>query len=203
MTWLEEPLPPADHDAYRRLRAESPVAIATGEHEPDEAGLVTIATSGVTDFVQADLCSGRRPLARPAGVRRGPRRRPQFAFHSWGTLLEVITAAQLGVCWPSDVVPWLEYPLHANDGRVGIYPFPLADDVLAEPLDVRDGVLHCRAARPRRDGRRERDRAIPVPARSLVDVPAPLAGPRARRGGRPQHPERVRERPRLTRQRIR
>ncbi|HEU4423315.1 MAG TPA: mandelate racemase/muconate lactonizing enzyme family protein [Pilimelia sp.] len=142
VTWLEEPLPPADHAAYRRLRADSPVPIATGEHEPDEIGLVTIASSGVTDYVQADLCSHGGFSLGPqvfGAVRDAGRK---FAFHSWGTLLEVITAAQLGVCWPEDVVPWLEYPLHANAGRAGIYPFPLADDVLTEPLDVRDGVLH-------------------------------------------------------------
>jgi len=145
-TWLEEPLPPADHDAYRRLRAESAVPIATGEHEPDEAGLVTIATSGVTDYVQADLCSHGGLSLGPqvfGAVRDAGRK---FAFHSWGTLLEVVTAAQLGVCWSEEVVPWLEYPLHANAGRVGIYPFPLADDVLTEPLDIRDGVLHVSKA---------------------------------------------------------
>jgi L-alanine-DL-glutamate epimerase-like enolase superfamily enzyme len=141
VAWLEEPLPPADHAAYRRLRAHTTVPIATGEHEPDEAGLVTIATSDVADVVQADLCShgGFSLGAQVFGAVRDAGR--QFAFHSWGTLLEVVTAAHLGVCWPESVVPWLEYPLHENDGRMGIYPFPLADDMLTEPLDIRDGVL--------------------------------------------------------------
>lgn len=142
LTWLEEPLPPADYPAYQRLRALGAVPIATGEHEPDEAGLTGLISSGTTDYVQADLCShgglrlGQRvlPMVRDAGLR--------FAFHSWGTTLEVLAAAHLGVCWPESVVPWLEYPMYANAGRPGMYAFPLADELLADPLDIRDGELH-------------------------------------------------------------
>ena len=39
-TWLEEPLPPDDHAAYRALRLNAKVPIATGEHEPNEAALI-------------------------------------------------------------------------------------------------------------------------------------------------------------------
>ena len=34
----------------------------------------------------------------------------RFAFHSWGTDLEVLAAAHLGVCWAAEVVEWLEHP---------------------------------------------------------------------------------------------
>ena len=43
----------------------------------------------------------------------------RFAFHSWGTDLEVLAAAHLGVCWPDTVVEWLEYPCYSNSGRPG------------------------------------------------------------------------------------
>ena len=36
VTWLEEPLPPDDHEAYRRLREKEHVPLASGEHEPGE-----------------------------------------------------------------------------------------------------------------------------------------------------------------------
>jgi L-alanine-DL-glutamate epimerase-like enolase superfamily enzyme len=65
----------------------------------------------------------------------------RFAFHSWGTTLEVLAAAQLGICWPADVVEWLEYPCYSNPGRVGMYPFPLADEILREPLAIEHGNL--------------------------------------------------------------
>src|SRR5207244_11267658 len=30
----------------------------------------------------------------------------KLAFHSWGTALEVLAAAHLGICWPDLVVEW-------------------------------------------------------------------------------------------------
>ena len=139
--WVEEPLPPDDHEGYRRLRASQPLPIASGEHEPDEASFRDLVESGCVDYVQMDVCCqggfamGQRVFA--AAERQGIR----FAFHSWGTLLEVIAAAQLGVCWPTTVVEWLEYPLHSNNGKPGMYEFPVADEILTEPLELDSGHL--------------------------------------------------------------
>lgn len=139
--WLEEPLPPEDHDAYARLKSLGSVKIATGEHEPDEAGFADLARRRAADFIQMDVCCqggfdmGRRVVtaAQDAGIR--------FAFHSWGTTLEVLAAAHFGICWPESVVEWLEYPCYANAGRAGMYPFPLADEILTEPLEIVNGRL--------------------------------------------------------------
>jgi L-alanine-DL-glutamate epimerase-like enolase superfamily enzyme len=136
ITWLEEPLPPENHADYRRLRALGHVPVATGEHEPDEAGFIDLIDSGAADYIQMDVCCqggfamGRRVVQ--ATSDKGLR----FAFHSWGTTLEVLAAAHFGVCWPESVVEWLEYPCYANSGRAGMYPFPLADEILAQPLDI-------------------------------------------------------------------
>src|SRR5438105_552646 len=130
ITWLEEPLPPDDHDAYRELHAQRIVPLATGEHEPDEAGFQDLVDSGATDYVQMDVCCqggfamGQRIFS--AVAKKGLK----FAFHSWGTALEVLAAAQLGVCSPADVVEWLEYPCYSNFGRPGMYPFHLAYQIL-------------------------------------------------------------------------
>jgi L-alanine-DL-glutamate epimerase-like enolase superfamily enzyme len=140
-TWLEEPLPPHDHDAYRALHAKKILPIATGEHEQEEAGFNDLIETKAADYIQMDVCCqggfamGQRVFA---GVKREGLR---FAFHSWGTLLEVLAAAHLGICWDEDVVEWLEYPCHANDGRVGMYAFPLADEILKEPLQIERGNL--------------------------------------------------------------
>lgn len=139
--WLEEPLPPDDHIAYRQLRATGTVPIATGEHEPDEAGFQDLIENGAADYLQMDVCcqggfaTGQRLLA--AVKRHGLR----FAFHSWGTMLEVLTAAHLGICWPPDVAAWLEFPCYSHLGRPGMYPFPLADELLREPLSIEHGDL--------------------------------------------------------------
>jgi L-alanine-DL-glutamate epimerase-like enolase superfamily enzyme len=141
LTWLEEPLPPENHDDYRRLRALGHVPIATGEHEPDEAGFMDLIDTVAADVVQMDVCcqGGFAMGARVVEAVRRQRRR--FAFHSWGTTLEVLAAAHFGVCWPDHVVEWLEYPCYANSGRPGMYPFPLADEILTQPMDITNGVL--------------------------------------------------------------
>ena len=139
--WVEEPFDPDDHAAYAAMRGKGIVPLASGEHEPDEAGFLDLIRSGGVDFVQMDVCCqggfamGRRifDVAEQQGIR--------FAFHSWGTLLEVIAAAQLGVCRDESVVEWLEYPLHANNGKPGMYPFPAADEILTEPLNIEEGFL--------------------------------------------------------------
>jgi L-alanine-DL-glutamate epimerase-like enolase superfamily enzyme len=140
-TWLEEPLPPDDHAAYKKLRASGTVPIASGEHEPHEAGFMDLMNQQGADYVQMDVCCqggfamGQRVFAAVA------ERKLKFAFHSWGTTLEVLAAAQLGICWSADVVEWLEYPCYSHGGKVGMYPFPLSDEILAEPMDIQKGDL--------------------------------------------------------------
>ncbi|MFB3828282.1 MAG: mandelate racemase/muconate lactonizing enzyme family protein [Bryobacteraceae bacterium] len=141
IAWLEEPLPPDDHEAYLRLKQKDLVPLASGEHEPGEARFLHLILTGAVDYVQADLvCQGGFSVARrlfAAIARQGLK----FAFHSWGTALEVITAAHLGICWPETVVEWLEYPCYAAPGRAGMYPFPPAEEILKQPLRIEQGDL--------------------------------------------------------------
>ena len=141
IAWLEEPLPPEDHEAYRRLKALDCVPLASGEHEPDELRYLDLIQTDCVDYVQTDVvCQGGYPAARRLFseiAREGLR----FAFHSWGTALEVIAAAQIGICWPETVVEWLEYPCYSTASQAGMYPFPLAAEILKNPLDIDHGVL--------------------------------------------------------------
>ena len=84
---------------------------------------------------QGGYSLGRRLFAEIA--RQGLR----FAFHSWGTALEVMAAAHLGICWPQMVVEWLEYPCYSTPGSAGMYPFPLAAEILTQPLEIERGDL--------------------------------------------------------------
>ena len=139
--WLEEPLPPDDHAAYRKLKALGHLPIATGEHEQEEAGFLDLIRTRAADYIQMDVCCqggfamGRRVCEAIA------KENLRFAFHSLGTTLEVLAAAHFGVCFPESVVEWLEHPCHANSGRAGMYPFPLADEILSRPLEIKDGIL--------------------------------------------------------------
>src|SRR5580700_9508296 len=134
IAWLEEPLPPDDHEAYlslkERLGEKDYLPLASGEHEPSEERYQDLILRQAVDYVQMDVCCqggfamGRRLLGDIA--RAGMR----FAFHSWGTALEVIAAAHLGICWPEATVEWLEYPCYSAAGREGMYEFPLASEIL-------------------------------------------------------------------------
>jgi L-alanine-DL-glutamate epimerase-like enolase superfamily enzyme len=139
--WLEEPLAPDDHEAYARLKQMNLAPLASGEHEPNELRFLDLIESSAVDYVQMDLvCQGGYSTARrlfPDIARAGLR----FAFHSWGTGLEVIAAAHLGVCWPESVVRWLEYPCYSTDVREFMYPFPLASEILKQPLAIERGEL--------------------------------------------------------------
>jgi L-alanine-DL-glutamate epimerase-like enolase superfamily enzyme len=141
VAWLEEPLPPDDHAAYLALKEKDILPLAGGEHEPDEERYLDLILSGAVDYIQMDVCCqggyalGRRLLAEIASQDL------RFAFHSWGTALEVVAAAHLGICWPESVTEWLEYPCYSSAGRAGMYPFPLAAEILKDPLDLEHGDL--------------------------------------------------------------
>ena len=144
--WLEEPLPPDDHEGYLRLKEKDLCPLASGEHEPNEARYLDLILSQAVDYVQMDVCCqggyslGRRLFGEVE--RQGLR----FAFHSWGTALEVIAAAHLGICWQPEVVEWLEYPCYSTPDRAGMYPFPLAAEILKEPVELDHGDLIVPAA---------------------------------------------------------
>lgn len=141
VAWLEEPIPPDDHAAYLALKEKDIVPLASGEHEPDEERYLDLILTGAVDYVQMDVCCqggytlGRRLMAEIA------RQELRFAFHSWGTGLEVMAAAHLGICWPESVTEWLEYPCYSSPGRAGMYPFPLAAEILKDPLELDTGDL--------------------------------------------------------------
>jgi L-alanine-DL-glutamate epimerase-like enolase superfamily enzyme len=139
--WLEEPLPPDDHELYADLKKKGFVTVATGEHEQEYEGFLDLAKRDATDFLQMDVCC-------QGGFQMGlkvfdlaAKHKMKFAFHSWGNTLEVLAAAQLGVCRDESVVEWLEYPCYSSKGKAGMYPFPLSDEILAEPLEIEKGYL--------------------------------------------------------------
>ena len=102
--WLEEPLPPHDHDSYRKLKSKNLLNIASGEHEQDDDGFMDLINTKAVNYVQMDaFCQGGIKTAKKVfeGVQK---QGLKFAYHSWGTALEVLVAAHLGICWPEDVV---------------------------------------------------------------------------------------------------
>ena len=187
IAWLEEPLPPDDHAAYLRLKEKDIVPLAAGEHEPSEERYLDLILTEAVDYVQMDVCCqggyamGRRLFAEIA--RQGLR----FAFHSWGTALEVVAAAHLGICWPDMVVEWLEYPCYSSPDRAGMYPFPLAAEILKEPLKLDAGDLIVpRETGAGRGSGRIGGGAVSVDPGPLVVLPHRFAAREPGRHGRSQ-----------------
>lgn len=141
LTWLEEPILPDRHEEYRALRAKDLLPVASGEHEPSEERFLDLIQNECVDYVQMDvLCQGGYAVARRL-FGEIEKKQLRFAFHSWGTDLEVIAAAQIGICWPETVVEWLEYPVYDSPKLKTMYPFPLAHEILATPLEIERGEL--------------------------------------------------------------
>ncbi len=141
ITWLEEPLPPEDRADYIRLREAGIVPIAAGEHETSYDGFMEIISQGAVDIAQADVPHQGGFLAVKKILEACAEYGRQFAFHNWGTLLECIADAHLGVCFSEAVCPWLEYPCFSHRGQEIMYPYPLADEILKQPLAIEDGEL--------------------------------------------------------------
>lgn len=140
-TWLEEPLPPEDHKAYVTLRQKEYLPIASGEHEQEYAGFEDLIDQKAVDYVQMDVCCQGGFEMGGKVFDKTEKADLRFAFHCWGTTLEVLAAAHLGICWPEKVVEWLEYPCYSAPGRAGMYPFPLSDEILKDPLSLQNGYL--------------------------------------------------------------
>jgi L-alanine-DL-glutamate epimerase-like enolase superfamily enzyme len=139
--WLEEPVAPDDHGGYQRLKQNAGVPLAAGAHEPNDDGLLALVQSRAVDYVQMDMPSqGGYPAARLM-LTETAREGLLFAFRTLGTALDIVAAAQVAICWPEMVAEWLEYPCYSSIVRPGMYPYPLAEDILTEPLEIDAGDL--------------------------------------------------------------
>ncbi len=132
VTWLEEPLPTEDQEAYAELRRKGIVPVAAGEHERDVAGFEALVRGGCVDFAQADVShhGGFSGLRQILGLCE--EEKVAFAFHNWGTALETVADALIGSCFSRETAAWLEYPEYTHrDPRV-MYPYPLSDELVPE-----------------------------------------------------------------------
>ena len=141
ITWLEEPLPVEDRDAYAKIKSLGYVDIAAGEHEKDFLGFRSLLGRDCVDIVQADVSHHGGFSGISKIIDLCERRFATFAFHNWGTALETVVDALIGSCFPRQTARWLEYPQYAHRDKRVMYPFPLSDELVPEaPVPV-DGEL--------------------------------------------------------------
>ncbi len=141
ITWLEEPLPVEDRDAYAKIKSLGYVDIAAGEHEKDFLGFRSLLGRDCVDIVQADVSHHGGFSGISKIIDLCERRFATFAFHNWGTALETVVDALIGCCFPRQTARWLEYPQYAHRDKRVMYPFPLSDELVPDaPVPV-DGEL--------------------------------------------------------------
>ena len=128
--WFEEPFEPEDIDSYVALRSRVSVPLAAGENEFGLQGFRELIRAGALDIVQPDVsrCGGITEakrvadLAQPAGLRVAP--------HTWSDAVAVTANAHLVASLPHGIT--VEVDQTGN---------PFIEDLLVEPLIVRDGQL--------------------------------------------------------------
>jgi L-alanine-DL-glutamate epimerase-like enolase superfamily enzyme len=136
--WLEEPVEPADDDAYTRLAEAVDVPLAGGESEETPAGLVRLAKTGAVSFLQGDVRHHRGFTGCWEAVEACVDRDVTYVPHQFGTQLGLVANAHLTAAAPGSEL--LECPVFGED-TAGMYPFPLAEEILVDPLDVSEGTL--------------------------------------------------------------
>lgn len=128
--WFEEPFTPEDLASYRALRGGVDVPVAAGENEFGVQGFAELIREKAVDVVQPDACrcGGLSELikvgqmAHDAGLKVGT--------HTWSDAVALFANAHAVANMP-----------HGLTVEVDQTGNPLIDELLAEPLDIRDGVL--------------------------------------------------------------
>ncbi|WP_137285836.1 mandelate racemase/muconate lactonizing enzyme family protein [Halorussus salinisoli] len=137
--WVEEPVEPEAHSAYQELREATGTPLAGGESEESPQGLKRLADTGAVDFLQGDVRHHRGFTGCGDVVEHCEGADVTFVPHHFGTHLGLVANAHLVAAAPGSEL--LEYPVFETSRHPGMYPFPLAEDILESPFDVEGGEL--------------------------------------------------------------
>lgn len=128
--WFEEPFPPEELDRFAELRSKVKVPIAAGENEFALQGFRELASSGAVDILQPDCSrSGGITECHRIGVLAGVQGL-RVATHTWGDAVALVANMHL--------IASLSNGITVEVDRTGN---PFVDELLEEPLTVRDGEI--------------------------------------------------------------
>ena len=140
--WLEEPLPPDDHDAYRHLRTQTSLPIATGEHEQHLEGFLDLLETGAADYRADGRLLPGRPVVVASRSPPPPRRRAVASRSTAGARPSKSslprTSASAG---PRTSSSGSSIPATPTTGSPACIRSRPADEILKEPLAIEDGYL--------------------------------------------------------------
>lgn len=128
--WFEEPFPPEDIDNYVTLRRQLSVPLAAGENDFGVQGFRELIRAGAVDIVQPDVCraGGITECLRIGRLASASNLR--VATHTWSDAVALIANAHLIAALPTGIT--VEVDQTGN---------PLIDELLTEPLVIKDGLL--------------------------------------------------------------
>lgn len=144
VTWVEEPVEPTDYDGYLHLAGRG-VDLAGGESEPDSDGLLALADTGAIGYLQGDVRHHEGFTGCWRAIEACVDRPVTFVPHNFGTWLGLVANAHLISAAPEAEL--VEYPVFEDDPALaadpdpGMYPYPLAFEVINETPAIRDGTL--------------------------------------------------------------
>lgn len=129
--WFEEPFEPEDIASYSALRGTIEVPVAAGENEFGVQGFRELIAARAVDIVQPDAgrCGGITETWRVAGLAHEAGLR--VAPHTWSDAITVTANAHVVAAIPNGIT--VEIDQTGN---------PFIEDLLATPLNIRDGLLH-------------------------------------------------------------
>ncbi|MFL9966436.1 mandelate racemase/muconate lactonizing enzyme family protein [Paraburkholderia sediminicola] len=137
--WFEEPVPPEDLEAYRRVKAALSIPIAGGECEFTRLGFRNVFTTRALDIVQPDICAAGgiseckkiADMAATFGIRYNP--------HVWGTGIGIAASLQLMATLPTHTPTSLSplEPILELDQT----EHPIRQAILKTPLSHVSGVI--------------------------------------------------------------
>lgn len=133
--WFEEPFAPEEIDSFVELRKQVSIPLAAGENEFGLQGFREILRAGAVDIVQPDVsraggiseCFQIGELAAKFGAR--------VATHSWNDAIAIVGNMHVIAALPTGLT--VEVDRSGN---------PMVDDLLVEPLQVKDGKLQLSQA---------------------------------------------------------
>ncbi|MHC4707576.1 MAG: enolase C-terminal domain-like protein, partial [Planctomycetota bacterium] len=113
-TWLEEPLHPEQLEGYKRIKRDTGIPLAAGEHFYTRWNVKQFLDAGVLDFVQADpeWCGGITELVKICALAEAYEVKVVPHGH------HILAAAHVVAAQPPSVCPMVEYLFHSHLDRM-------------------------------------------------------------------------------------
>lgn len=113
-TWLEEPLHPEQLEGYKRIKRDTGIPLAAGEHFYTRWNVKQFLDAGVLDFVQADpeWCGGITELVKICSLAEAYEVKVVPHGH------HILAAANVVAAQPQSVCPMVEYLFHSHLDRI-------------------------------------------------------------------------------------